>query len=213
MRDTNEAPTYKEITDGSQFRKTFWNEELQSLQNALRRQSVGQTRRPSRRIPTADELQIQFVMWLLDRPELPMLVSPASSGFYDEVYGTHKPTTQKPTPSGTGFFDDEYVGGKRIYNAPNVRDTLTTTLNPANRDSPSYNDVCTAELTTATDIERHETRIYQPGYTPKALRDNILHMLRHSNPDLHMVDFQEKDIPPPNRDPHTHRLLTDIHAY
>jgi hypothetical protein len=59
-------------------------------------------------------------------------------------------------------------------------------------------------------IEHHEARLYQPGYTPTAIRNNIHTMLRESQPDHHMVDFQEKDIPPHNRDPRTHQILTDL---
>jgi hypothetical protein len=111
---------------------------------------------------------------------------------------------QKPN---TGFFDEEYVSGLRTYPA---RDRANTTLNPSQRASPTYQDVLTAQLTTLSDVYRHEERIYQPGYTPTAIKANITSMLRHSNPDQHMVDFQERDIPPPDRDAVTHRLLTHL---
>jgi hypothetical protein len=60
------------------------------------------------------------------------------------------------------------------------------------------------------DVERHEERIYQPGYTPRAIRENIQKMLQDSNRNQHMVDFPDKDIPPPERDAQTHRVLTDL---
>jgi hypothetical protein len=107
----------------------------------------------------------------------------------------------------TRFFDEEYVSGLRRYPA---RDRLNTTLNPAQRVSPNYQVVFTAQLTTLSGVHRHEERIYQPGYTPTAIRDKITSMLRNSNPDQHIVNFQEKDIPPPDRDAITHRLLTDL---
>jgi hypothetical protein len=83
-------------------------------------------------------------------------------------------------------------------------------LNPASRVSPTYQEVNTAVLTTAADIERHKARIYQVGYTPSAIRNNINTMLRDSNPDQPTLDSQEKDIPPANRDAHTHLVLTDL---
>jgi hypothetical protein len=65
-------------------------------------------------------------------------------------------------------------------------------------------------LTTAAEIEHHEQRVYQPGYTPTEIRNNIQDMLRESDPDQQIVDFQKKDIPPQNRDEYTHRILTDL---
>jgi hypothetical protein len=65
-------------------------------------------------------------------------------------------------------------------------------------------------LTTTAEIEHHERRVYQPGYNPTDIRLNIQEMLRDSDPNQHVVDFQEKDIPPQNRDEHTHRILTDL---
>ena len=210
--EVEEIPTtYTLITDGSQFRLPFWEAELHALQNQLRRQIA---RRPSirpRTIPTADELQIQYVTWLLERPTLPLLLEPASSGFYETIYECHitpKPDTALSEPKrGTGFFDEEYVGGLRCHSP---HDTSSTILNPAQRAVPSYQDVFTAQLTTLADVHRHEERIYQPGYTPTAIRDNITAMLRDSKPDQHMVDFQAKDIPPSNRDPQTNRVLAGL---
>ncbi len=75
----------------------------------------------------------------------------------------------------------------------------------------TYEEACyTATLTTTSDIEQHEARLYQPGYTPTAIRTNIQNMLRDSKPEKHMVDFQAKDIPPRNRDPRTYHILTDL---
>ena len=201
--DHDEAPTYTLLTDGSQFQQSFWETEVQSLQDGLRRNFAGKANTPSRRIPTADELQIQFVTWLLEQPEVPLLVSPASSGFYEATYGN------RPTPTaGTGFFDDEYVAGKRQHTIS--RDRQRNTLNPGLRTELTYQEACTAELTTIASVEHHERRLFQPGFTPTEIRGNILSMLQTANPDQHMVDFQEKDIPPQNRDPKTHRILMDL---
>ena len=90
------------------------------------------------------------------------------------------------------------------------RDLDPTALNPATRASPTYHEVCTAILTTKAEIERHEERIYQVGYTPSAIRNRVNTMLRNSSADQPILEFQAKDIPPPNRDAHTHRVLTDI---
>ena len=200
------------ITDGSQFGLPFWEAELDLLQEQFRRQFVGMRMRdiPSRRIPTADELQIQYVTWLLERPTFPLLLAPASSGFYEDVYGCSMPPRLMPTvpqpTSGTGFFDEEYIAGTRRLN----RDTLSTTVNPAQRGPTSYQDVFTAQLTTLSDVHRHEKRIYQPGYTPQEIRDNIKTSLRELKPDQHLVDFQDRDIPPSHRDPQTNRVLAGL---
>jgi hypothetical protein len=84
------------------------------------------------------------------------------------------------------------------------------TLNPSYRPCSVAQEVFTAQITTAAELQRHEERIYQPGYTPKAIRNSIQKMLQESNPNQHLVDFQERDIPPPERDPITHRTLTDL---
>ena len=153
--ETSLPPNFTLITDGSQFRKPFWEAEVQSLQDFIRRQVVGVNVKdsPPRRIPTADELQIEFVTWLLAKPDLPLLVAPASSGFYSETYGYRIPLPDVRATS-SGFYDEEYVAGKRTL----PRDSLVTTLNPAKRLALSYNEVYTAELTTAIEIERHERR-------------------------------------------------------
>jgi hypothetical protein len=137
------------ITDGSQFRTPFWNAEVQLLQDLIRRQYAGREDILPRRIPTADELQIQFVTWLLDQPNLPLLSAPASSGFYSAVYGICKP----PPSSGTGFFDDEYILGKCQRTMPTVS---REGLNPATRPDLTYHVACTAELTTPASIAHHE---------------------------------------------------------
>ncbi len=87
-----------------------------------------------------------------------------------------RPLTTVPQPrSGTGFYDEEYVKGARRRL---TRDTLTAPINPSQRVSPTYHEVFTAQLTTLSDLHRHEERIYQPGYTPQAIRDNITTALR-----------------------------------
>ncbi len=48
------------------------------------------------------------------------------------------------------------------------------------------------------------------GFTPTEIRDNIHTMLRKAEPTQHMIDFAEKDIPPHDRDPGTHKFLTDL---
>ena len=197
--------TYDVITDGSQFCRPFWDAEVQTLQDRIRKQLQGRRMVdiPSRRIPTSEELQNQFIKWLLERPTLPLAVSPASSGFYDEVYGPIP--TRVPT---SGFFDEDYVAGRRT--GPVHRDSFTNTVNPASRPVLTYHEVYTAQLTTAAEIERHEQRLYQPGYTPSEIRNNIQRMLREMGPAQHLIDFAAKDIPPHERDPRTHKLLADL---
>jgi hypothetical protein len=193
---------YLLITDGEQFRRPFWDREAKSLTKLMDKQRV---RHPTYHVPTVpepEELQMQFIQWVLERPTIPMLVAPANSGFYDEVYRAIPPTQHN-----TGFFDDEYVDGRR--NCSPAHEMLA--LNPASRaPSPTYQEVNTAVLTTTDEIEHHETRIYQKGYTPSEIRNKITRLVRESNPDQPILDFQEKDIPPINRDAHTYRMLTDL---
>ncbi len=104
------------------------------------------------------------------------------------------------------FFDDAYVQGKHVAS----RDKEATTLNPLHLAPPTYSEVYTAEITTLTDIARHEERIYQPGYTPTAIRENIRSMLRNSSASQPVVDFQEMDTPPSHQDERTFRILADL---
>jgi hypothetical protein len=204
--------TYALITDGSQFRSPFWIKEAASLHKLLQKLKIRHPNYEPKTVPPHEELQMQFVKWLLERPTLPPLVAPASSGFYDEIYGYTPPPAQK-----SGFFDEEYVAGRR--NGPVHRDSFTQsgffdeeyaagrrtgpvhrdgfahTLNPARRSTLTYHEVYTAQLTTAAEIERHEQRLYQPGYTPSDIRNHIQRMLREAEPSQHLVDFAAKDIP------------------
>ncbi len=157
-------------------------------------------------VPAPDDLQMQFFHWLLERPEIPMLAAPANSGFYDDNYYARF----TPEPS-TGFFDEEYVSGKRSSFVRPNREFMA--VNPSLRASPTYQEVCTAVLTTVEDIEHHEQLIYQEGFSPNAIRANIAHMLRHSDPAKHVVDFNEKDIPPPGREIPTKRSQLTCKTY
>ncbi len=113
---------------------------------------------------------MQFVKWLLERPTLPLLVAPASSGFYDDVYGYnpssltdsglydiygYTPSRLPNSEPNSGFFDEEYVAGKRTFGfleenrgagkrtTPTRRDSLPNTLNPTRRASLTYHEVHT----------------------------------------------------------------------
>ena len=60
----------------------FWTQEARSLQNLLQKQAL---RHPLFQLPTAPSAQTLHVMfddWLAKRPDLPRLVSPATSGIY-----------------------------------------------------------------------------------------------------------------------------------
>ena len=89
-------------------------------------------------------------------------------------------------------------------------------VNPAARpalDAPlTYLEAFGAEITTATSAQQHETRIYQPGYTPGEIRSNIKLILRTISPQQHMLDFPSRDIPPKHMDPRTHMVLHALHA-
>ncbi len=102
------------------------------------------------------------------------------------------------------------MSGKFKGTSPTVARISRDDRNPLTRPELTYQEACTAELTTLSAVELHEQRLFQPGYTPTAIRNNILDMLRTSKPNQHMVDFQEKDIPPQKRDPQTHRILTGL---
>jgi hypothetical protein len=83
-------------------------------------------------------------------------------------------------------------------------------LNPAHRPILTSAGAFTGRLVSCAEIERHEERIFQTGYTPKAIRESIQRMLQESNPNQHVIDFQERDIPPPERDIQTHRTLHEL---
>ena len=89
-------------------------------------------------------------------------------------------------------------------------------VNPAARpiqETPlTYLEAFGAEITTATSAQNHETRIYQPGYTPGEIRSNIKLILRMIAPQQHMLDFPSRDIPPQRTDPRTHMVLHALHA-
>ena len=147
--------TYALITDGSQFRSPFWIKEAAALHKLLQKLKVRHPEFEPKTVPPHEELQMQFVKWLLERPTLPLLVAPASSGFYDEIYGYTPPRLQ----NSSGFFDEEYVAGRRT--GPVHRDSFANTLNPAHRSALTYHEAYTAQLTTAAEIDRHEQRLYQ----------------------------------------------------
>ncbi len=71
----------------------------------------------------------------------------------------------------------------------------------------SYAHIFAADLVTVADVDQHEARIYQPGFTPDELRDSIRLMLRTTNEDEEVVAFQPQNIPPEHLDPHTHMVL------
>jgi hypothetical protein len=60
-------------------------------------------------VPTPEDLQMQFIQWLLARPHIPPLAAPANSGFYDEVFGCGNRNALLKS----NFFDDAYVAGQR----------------------------------------------------------------------------------------------------
>ena len=103
--------TYALITDGRQFRSPFWIKEAASLNKLLQKLQVQHPQFEPKIVPPHDALQMQFVKWLLERPTLPLLVAPASSGFYDETYG-YTPPRVPPSEVNSGFFDDAYVAGR-----------------------------------------------------------------------------------------------------
>jgi hypothetical protein len=206
MRKHTKKPSreYALIEDGSQFFRVFWETEQLELSKIMDKRHARHPEFGVQPVPTPEDLQMQFIKWLLARPHIPPLAAPASSGFYDEVFNCGN----RNASLNSNFFDDAYVTGQRRNLL--CRDNDDSMLNPALHAFPSYNEVCTATLTSVSEIEHHERCIYQPGYTPRNIRTNIQRMLQDSNPKQHMVDFQEKDIPPPNRDLCTHRILTDL---
>jgi hypothetical protein len=89
-------------------------------------------------------------------------------------------------------------------------------VNPAARpiqDTPlTYLEAFGVELKTATAAQHHETRIYQPGYTPGEIRSNIKLILRTIEPQQYLLDFPLRDIPPERMDPRTHMVLHALHT-
>jgi hypothetical protein len=77
---------------------------------------------------------------------------------------------------------------------------LAGAVNPAARkpdENPiSYKSEFAAELTTVQDLDLHESRIYQKGYTPEEIRHTIKLILRQISPGTHLVNFNTRNIPP-----------------
>jgi hypothetical protein len=122
---------YLLLTDGRQFRLPFWTKEAASLQRLMDKQRMRHPQAQIPDVPSPEDLQLQFIHWLLERPEIPMWAAPANAGFYDDRYYA----SFTPEPS-TGFFDEEYVAGKRLsFIQPNRQ---LEALNPSLRASPTY---------------------------------------------------------------------------
>jgi hypothetical protein len=104
------------ITNGAQFRPAFWKRERKALQRLMDKQQK-EFQLYFAPVPDPEDLQMQFIKWILARPHLPPLISPASSGFYDDMYGGSQPkymiNPDLSRQSGTRFFDEEYVAGQR----------------------------------------------------------------------------------------------------
>jgi hypothetical protein len=341
-----------------------WTQEARSLENLLQKQANRHPKLQMRTVPSPQTLQGMFDTWLAKRPDLPRLVAPATSGFYDEIFGMPRTPISEPGldlgPSkapaiASDFYDEDYVRGTRQYNpAPRLQSSSgpgtsrrssdwlqsssglvdpplrlqsssgpeahaprlqtssgpgmesnpletqlqpseslipifevgmniafcennaqhsgsgiitriitpsergnayrtlqrafepemevlyevesnsvklphlikestmwkaqgtarrsNASLNPAFRPAAMRGEVFTAQAMTTAELERHEERIYQHGYTPSVIRTSIQNILRDSNPHQHIVDFPPKDIPPMDRDALTHRTLTKLLA-
>ena len=59
--------TYALITDGSQFRSPFWIKEAASLHKLLQKLKIRHPNYEPKTVPPHEELQMQFVKWLLER--------------------------------------------------------------------------------------------------------------------------------------------------
>jgi hypothetical protein len=85
-------------------------------------------------IPTAHELQLQFIKWVLERPHIPPLASPASSGFYTDIFGV------RPQPElGPGFFNEDHESDNR-----EISPSLSTHQPPSHGTGFSMKNTCQA---------------------------------------------------------------------
>jgi hypothetical protein len=142
---------------------------------------------------------------LMDDDYTPHPAASALNLCQDQVGENHTRVNGTTTsPIEDSFYDELYVQGKR--NNSDLRD-VSRFLNPSARPTPTYSDVFTAELTILSAIDTHENRIYQVGYTPGAIRDNIRSILQTTSAHDHIVNFHERNIPPKNRDPVTFQTL------
>ena len=110
------APEYVLVEDGSQFFKPFWTAEAASLEDMLRKLHARHPDVPVPHTPTPRELQLQFIKWLLARPHISPLASPASSGFYTDMFGVRP----QPGQRGSGFFDEHHASDERAIRPPST---------------------------------------------------------------------------------------------
>ncbi len=198
-----------------------WNEDRLRHDGTITDRVFPGTNTPCPFLQQGSRVLVHFTRPESESPEAPETVpiglssldiAPAIGGWLSEPtkaaikLETSQQRPERPILPKSDFFDDSYVRGKHVV----ARDKANSPINPIRQPSPTYSEVYTATLTTLTDIARHEERIYQSGYTPTAIRDNIQSQLRNSDPAQPFIDFQERDIPPPDRDVRTHRILTDL---
>ena len=87
-----------------------------------------------------------------------------------------------------------------------------TEVGPPGLPPISYLDAFQADLSTIAGIDRHESLIYQYGFTPEAIRHDIKLSLRTALPTHPMVAFHIRDIPPAHLDPPTNMVLNALLA-
>ncbi len=159
-------------------------------------------------------------------PTLPGTNATSPSPYAKSPATTHAQTTN--TGISSSFFDDSYTDGKLCKPAaaipqpghyhpvlspgryPHNSYRQALAVNPSERPTEthlSYLDAFQADLTTIQDVAWHESRIYQHGYTPDNIRHNLREILSNLRPEDHLVEFQQKDIPPAEIDPDTIMVL------
>ena len=109
----------------------------------------------------------------------------------------------------SSLFDDCYVAGKHTNPAgvhgvtpgryPHNQLRQTGAINPSARPAEApltYLQAFHTDLTTVQDVNRHEARIFQHGYTPDEIRRNIKLILRMAPSDQHRPSFKSRTSRP-----------------
>jgi hypothetical protein len=112
--------------------------------------------------------------------------TPATTTFFHELL--NRTRNRRPAPAQPAH---------TVYHLGLLAEAVNPAARKPDEDPISYKSAFAAELTTVHALDRHESRIYQKGYTPEEIRHTIKLILRQISPGTHVVYFHTHDIPPP----------------
>ncbi len=152
-------------------------------------------------LPPPAELEAHFTQW--EKERMPALIAQREQRIRIAQQGqARKPVIPHGSP----------VLSSSSSREPQFFQQLLAKKSPGSVQSPSeipmsYLEAFQSDLTTIADVARHESLIYQQGFTPGDIRHNIKLILRTLPFDQPMQEFRITDIPPAHRDPTTNMVL------